>query len=141
MTIDELVENFELLGEWEQRYEYLTDLGKRLGTLPDADKTDMTKVHGCMSNVYIVGDPDPQADDVIRYRAECDTPIISGVIAVLLLLYSGKSPRDVLTISADEFFERIRLFDHLSPMRHVGVYAIVERLRAVARERADTLTG
>jgi cysteine desulfuration protein SufE len=86
-----------------------------------------------MSNVYIValaGD----GDGKLRFLAECDTPIISGVIAILLKVYDGRSVEEVLAVDADELFTKLDLFDHLSPTRHVGVYGIVERIRAAARE-------
>jgi cysteine desulfuration protein SufE len=135
-TIEELASNFEILDDWEARYEYITELGNRLGTLPDADKTDATKVHGCMSNVYVVGDLADDPPGTITYRAECDTAVIRGVIAILLMIYTGHTPQQVLDLDADELFDRLGLFDHLSPTRHVGVYAIVERIRTVARELA-----
>ena len=131
VTLNELADNFELLGDWDARYEYLVDLGGALGTLPDEDKSDQTKVHGCMSNVWVVGD---LVDGQIQYRAECDTSIIRGVIAILVKVYSGSTPNDALLMDADEVFDILGLFEHLSPTRHVGVYAIVERMRNVARE-------
>lgn len=127
----ELVDNFELLGDWDARYEYLVDLGNQLGELPDGDRTDATKVHACMSNVWVVGD---LADGLITFRGECDTAIIRGVIAILVGIYSARTPDEVLAVDADELFERLGLFEHLSPTRHVGVYAIVERFRNVARD-------
>lgn len=128
IDIDELARNFELIGDWDQRYEYLADLGHHLGKLEPEHRTDATKVHGCMSNVYIIAEP---ADgDTIRVRAECDTAIISGVIAILLKLYNGTTREQALAIDADELFHKLDLFDHLSPTRHVGIYAIVERIRA-----------
>ena len=135
ITLDELASNFELLGDWDARYEYLVDLGEQLGALPDEDKTDETKVHACLSNVWVVGDLE---DGLVQYRAECDTAIIRGVIAVLVSVYSGASPAAALELDADEVFEKLGLFDHLSPTRHVGVYAIVERMRVVARELIGT---
>ena len=81
--------------------------------------------------MYVVGTLN---DGVIEYRAECDTPIIRGVIALLLMVYGGKTPAEALAIDADELFDKLGLFEHLSPTRHVGVYAIVERIRAVAHE-------
>lgn len=135
MDIDELAKNFALLGDWDQRYEYLTDIGKKLGTLEPADRTDATKVHGCMSNVFITGSLQG-TDGRIAFRAECDTAVISGVIALLLKLYNGLTSEMALAFDADDLFDKLDLFDHLSPTRHVGVYAIVERIRAVARELA-----
>jgi cysteine desulfuration protein SufE len=133
MDIDTLARNFELLGDWDQRYEYLSDIGTKLGVLENEQRTDATKVHGCMSNVYIIAEP-AGADGKIRFRAECDTAIIAGVIAILLKVYNGHTPEEAIALDADELFAKLDLFDHLSPTRHVGVYAIVERMRAAARE-------
>ncbi len=133
-SIDELAENFEMLGDWDERYEYIADLGAKMPPLTSAEKTDTTKVHACMSNVWVTGDLRDGNDAGIQFRAECDTPIIRGVIAILLLVYTGTTPQQALDLDADELFERLGLFDHLSPTRHVGIYAIVERIRAVARE-------
>jgi len=132
MDIDQLARNFELLGDWDQRYEYLADIGAKLGALEPEHRTDTTKVHGCMSNVYIIAEP-TGTDGKIRFRAECDTAIISGVIAILLKVYNGQTPQEAVDLDADDLFAKLDLFDHLSPTRHVGVYAIVERLRAAAR--------
>ena len=130
-SLSELAENFEMLGDWDTRYEYLMDLGKRLTGLTDADKTDTSKVHGCMSNVWIVGDLD--AHGTITFRAECDTAVIRGVIAVLVEIYSGSTPQACMALDPDEMFDQLGLFDHLSPTRHVGVYAIVMRLQQIAQ--------
>ena len=133
-TIDSLADDFEMLGDWEQRYEYIAELGETLGELSEADRHDGSKVHGCMSNVYVVGELSDDPPGTIRYRAECDTAIIRGVIAILLMIYKDRTPQEALEVDADQLFDRLGLFDHLSPTRHVGIYAIVERIRAVARE-------
>ena len=140
MDIDTLARNFELLGDWDQRYEYLSDIGSRLGVLEPEHRTDATKVHGCMSNVYIIAEPSGD-DRRLRFRAECDTAIISGVIAILLKVYNGLTPQEAVELDADELFTKLDLFDHLSPTRHVGVYAIVERMRAAAREAEARMDG
>lgn len=129
-SLEELADNFELLGDWDTRYEYLMDLGNRLEALPEADKTDATKVHGCMSNVWIVGDAED--DGTITFRAECDTAVIRGVIAVLVEIYSGSTPDACMALDPDQMFDKLGLFDHLSPTRHVGVYAIVMRMQQIA---------
>jgi cysteine desulfuration protein SufE len=134
-SLEEIADNLEILGDWDTRYEYLMDLGKQLDELPDSDKTNATKVHGCMSNVWVVGDA--QSDGTIIYRAECDTAVIRGVIAVLVAIYSGQPPQACLDLEADDVFERLGLFDHLSPTRHVGVYGIVMRMQQIATEIAD----
>ena len=132
ISVDELAENFEILGDWDQRYEYITDLGEKLGDLAAERKNNSTKVHGCMSNVYVVGDLTDA--NTITFSAECDTAVIRGVIAILLMVYNGNTPNDALTLDSDDLFDKLGLFDHLSPTRHVGVYAIVERIRSVAIE-------
>ncbi len=136
MDIDTLARNFELLGDWDQRYEYLSDIGAKLGVLEAEHRTDATKVHGCMSNVYIIAEPAGDQGS-IRYRAECDTAIIAGVIAILLKVYNGLTPQEAIDLDADELFTKLDLFDHLSPTRHVGVYAIVERMRQAARQAME----
>jgi len=140
MDIDQLARNFELLGDWEQRYEYLADIGVKLGALEPEHRTDTTKVHGCMSNVYIIAEP-IGTESKIRFRAECDTAIISGVIAILIKVYNDRSPQEAIDLDADDLFAKLDLFDHLSPTRHVGVYAIVERIRAAARALQATAAG
>ena len=130
IPLEELADNFELLGDWDTRYEYLMDLGKQLGELPEAAKTDEAKVHGCMSNVWVVADLNDEG--TVQFRAECDTAVIRGVIAVLVAVYSGQTPVACQDLDADEVFETLGLFDHLSPTRHVGVYAIVMRMQQAA---------
>lgn len=131
MEIQTLVDNFNTLPNWEQRYDYIIEHGRRLGILPESEKEDDAKVRGCMSDVWIVGDFN---DGALIFRGECDTPIIRGVVALLVEVYSGRTPQEILALDPDEIFSRTHLFDHLSPSRHVGVYAIVHRLRMIARE-------
>lgn len=135
-VIQELAEDFELLGEWDQRYEYIIEIGEGLSGLPAESKTDATQVHGCTSTVHIVGELNGDQPPVMRYEADCDTTIMRGVIAILLMVYNGKTPAECLDYDADEVFEELGLFENLSPTRHVGVYTIVERIREIAQECA-----
>lgn len=130
--LTEIVETFELLGDWDQRYAYLIELGERLPPMPDALKTPDNHVKPCMSTVHVAAYPDPAAPDRIRYHGDCDTAIIKGVLALLIELCSGLTADEIQAIDMDEIFERLQLGEHLSPNRHVGIYAIVDLMKSQA---------
>lgn len=132
--LDDIVDIFELLGDWDQRYQYLVELGERLPAMPDELKTEANKVRGCMSQVWVSayraeGDP-----EMLNFHGECDTSIIKGVLALLIQLVAGRSAREIEQLDVDELFTRLSLDEHLSPNRHIGVYAIVELMKKQARE-------
>ncbi len=132
--IDIIASDFELLGDWDQRYQYLIELGERMEPMPESEKVDDNRVKPCMSMVWVRAFRDSRNPDRIAYHGDCDTAIIKGVVALLVNLFSGKSPREVVEMDVDELFDRIRLGDHLSPNRHVGVYAIVDLMKTQAAE-------
>ncbi|WP_455203114.1 SufE family protein [Kaarinaea lacus] len=136
-TLDEIAEELELFDDWEQRYQYLIELGEHMPTMPEALKTEDTKVKGCMSQVWI--SPYRQKDDAekIRFHGDCDTSVIKGVLAVLISLVNGKTANEIKTIDIDEIFDRLQLAEHLSPNRHVGVYGIVELMKTQAQQLED----
>jgi cysteine desulfuration protein SufE len=134
MTLDDMVDTFELLGDWDQRYQYLVELGQRLPPLPEELRVEDNRVKGCMSQVWVSAYRDPQSGDLIRYHGDCDTTIIRGVLTLLIQLVDRRRVEDVEQLDVDEFFERLKLDDHLSPNRHVGVYAIVDLMKKQARE-------
>ncbi len=131
--IAEIIENFELLGDWDQRYQYLVEIGEQLPALPTDVKTDANRVMECMSIVHVVADPDPDRPGHLLFRGDCDTAIIKGVVALLVGLFSGKTPADIERLDLEGLFKGLRLDEHLSPNRHVGVYAIVNKMMAQAR--------
>ena len=131
--LSDIVDTFELLEDWDQRYQYLVELGERLPAFPDELRTEANHVKPCMSTVYVAASPDPDNPGQVRYRGDCDTAIIKGVLALLIDLCSGRSVAEVEAIDMDEVFERLQLDEHLSPNRHVGVYAIVDLMKAQAR--------
>jgi len=133
-TLDDIVEAFELLGDWEQRYQYLSDLGEKLPSLPEEARTEDNKVKGCMSQVWVHAYRDPEHKGNIFYHADCDTTTIKGVLALLVDLMSDKTVAEIQAVDLDEIFDRLNLYDHLSPARHVGVYSIVEMMKQQARE-------
>ena len=131
-TLDEIVDIFELLGDWDQRYAYLTELGEQLPAMSDADRTETNKVKGCMSQVWVSAHKN-QDDNCIYFTGDCDTSIIKGVLALLIQLTDNRPLDEIEKLDVDEFFERLKLDENLSPNRHVGVYAIVDLMKQQAR--------
>ncbi len=131
--IREIIEDFDLLGDWDQRYQYLMEIGEALPSMPAEDKTDANRVMECMSIVHVVARPAGSLPVRLRYEGDCDTAIIKGVVALLVRLFSGKTPSEIDATDVDALFEGLHLEEHLSPNRHVGVYAIVEKMRRQAR--------
>jgi cysteine desulfuration protein SufE len=131
--LDDIVDIFELLGDWEQRYQYLTELGEKLPAMPEALRTEENKVRGCMSQVWVCACRDEHNPEIIHFYGDCDTSIIKGVLAVLIQLASGKTVAEVEQLDVDVLFSRLGLDEHLSPNRHVGVYAIVELMKQQTR--------
>ena len=135
--IDDIVDIFELLGDWDQRYQYLIELGERLPPMAPADKIDGNRVMECMSTVHVL--PHPLADDDagrLVFQGDCDTAIIKGVVALLVDLLSNKTPQEIEDTDVDDLFERLQLDEHLSPNRHVGVFAIVNKMKRQAAQYA-----
>lgn len=134
-TFEDLRETFDLLDDWEDRYAYVIDLGRELEPLEDEEKTDATKVRGCSSQVWMVSrlDGDPP---VVTLRGDSDAHIVKGLIAILLMLYSGKTPEEILKIDAKAILGDLGLEAHLSPMRTNGLHSMVERIRAIAADYA-----
>ena len=136
-TIDDLVEDFELFEDWEERYRYIVDLGKKLPPMPDDEKIEDNKVRGCMSQVWITCQPETaDGDTILSFRADSDAFIVKGLIAILLELYSGRRPQEILTVDATEALTRLGLESHLSPNRRNGFVAMVDRIRKEAQARA-----
>ncbi|HKP77600.1 MAG TPA: SufE family protein [Phenylobacterium sp.] len=131
MAIDdalaELKDEFELLGDWEERYRYVIELGKELAPLTDAERTEAHKVRGCASQVWLV--TEPQADGSLRFRGDSDAHIVRGLIAILLRLYSGHAPDEILTFDAKAAFEQLGLSGALSTQRSNGLASMVGRIR------------
>jgi cysteine desulfuration protein SufE len=101
--------------------------------MPAADKGEKNRVKECMSLVHVAAQPDPARPERLLFTGDCDTAVIKGVVALLVGLFSGKTPQAVLELDVDTLFAGLHLEDHLSPNRHVGVYAIVDKMKAQAR--------
>jgi cysteine desulfuration protein SufE len=124
----DIIDDFSLFPEWLDRYQYLIDLGKKLEPLDETERVDENLLDGCQSRVWLVMDGDASQ---LRIRANSDAAIVSGLIALLIRLYDGASPRDILD-THPEFIEAIGLSQHLSPTRANGLGAMLQAIRAKA---------
>ncbi len=134
-SIDELVDNFELLGDWESRFGYLIDLGKELPPMESADQCEANRVHGCQAQVWLK--LVPEADGRITIIADSDAFIVKGLISVLLAVYSGKTAGEILATDGEAELARLDLASHLSPTRKNGLFAMVQRVRELAAGTED----
>ena len=131
-SLERVMEAFEFFEDWEDKYHYLAELGQRLPVLPEEYRTPDHQVAGCVSQVWILAEVDNSQGPVVNLRADSDTPIIKGIAAILLAIYSGKRSDEIKGIDADGIFAKLGIDDHLSPSRHVGVYAMTEKIHALA---------
>jgi cysteine desulfuration protein SufE len=134
-AIDEIVANFELLDEWDDRYRYVIELGRTLPPLPDEAHTEAHKVRGCASQVWLLThvEPDGAAGPSLSFEGDSDAHIVRGLIAILFALYSGKRAKEILDIDALALFDRLGLRENLTPQRSNGLRAMIERIRAEAK--------
>jgi cysteine desulfuration protein SufE len=128
----ELVEEFRLFDNWMDRYQYIIDLGRRLPEFPEAERTEEHKIKGCQSQVWFIADKDGER---IRFRAISDAAIVSGLIAMLLRIYSGRRPRDIIATPAS-FVSELNLEQHLSPTRSNGLAAMLKAIHGFAEDAA-----
>lgn len=138
MDLEELIENFEFLDDWEDRYRYIIEMGRKLEEMPEADKTEANKVRGCTSQVWMTSSQETGADGgvLLHFVADSDAHIVKGLIAILMAAYDRKSPAEALAFDIDDLFGRLGLESHLSFNRRNGFFSMVERIKATAAEAA-----
>jgi cysteine desulfuration protein SufE len=132
-----LADEFDLLGDWEERYRYVIELGRELGPLTDAERSEPNKVRGCASQVWLV--TEPQADGALRFRGDSDAHIVRGLIALLLRLFSGRRPAEILAFDAKAAFDRLGLAGALSAQRSNGLASMAARIRRDAELSAEAV--
>ncbi|HEY8617132.1 SufE family protein [Phenylobacterium sp.] len=125
--LNDLSDEFEVLGDWEERYRYVIELGRELAPLTDAERSEANKVRGCASQVWLV--TEPQADGTLRFRGDSDAHIVRGLIAVVLRLFSGRAPDEILGFDTKAAFDRLGLSNALSSQRSNGLASMVARIR------------
>jgi cysteine desulfuration protein SufE len=134
-AFDAIAENLTFLEDWEDRYRYLIELGQALPPLASGEKTEAARIHGCVSQVWLVTEPKP--DGTLTYRGESDAMIVRGLVAVLIALYSGRSADAVAQTDAIAEFDRLHLREHLTAQRSNGLVAMVNRMRGDAAALAS----
>ena len=139
-AIDEIVDNFSLLDEWDDRYRYVIELGRSLGALPERERTEANKVQGCVSQVWLATTvhSNERGGPVLTFSGDSDAHIVRGLIAILFAIFSGKRAADILSTDAIALFERLGLREHLTPQRSNGFRSMMERIRADARAALAT---
>ena len=140
VSFDDIVADFELLEDWEDRYRYVIELGRKLQPLPESERNDVNKVQGCVSQVWLATTvrPDHSAPR-LTFVGDSDAHIVRGLIAILFALYSGKPADAILAIDANAVLGRLHLKEHLTPQRSNGLLAMVERIRKDARHAIENV--
>ncbi len=128
-----LAEDFDLIGDWEEQIQYVIDLGRELAPLSDDEHSAANKVRGCASQVWLVTEA---RDGLLHFRGDSDAHIVRGLVAILLRLYSGRTPADILAFDARAAFRRLGLDGTLSTQRSNGLASMVERIRRDAQAAA-----
>ncbi len=132
ITIDRIMQNFDVLSDWEDRYRYIIELGRQLPPFDEKYKVDDNLVRGCVSQVWLVTDVRDGDPPVIEFCADSDAQIVKGLVAILLSLYSGKTAREILTADIRSIFQRLDLAKHLSINRANGFASMVKRIHELA---------
>lgn len=128
-NIEQLIENFSTLEDWEDKYQYLIDLGEKLPPLSDEYKNDHWKVSGCQSQVWLVPHYDGKN---ISFQGDSDAIMVKGIIVILLAIYQNKSAQEIKEIEVEKIFAKLGLGEHLSPSRRNGMMSMVDKIRFYA---------
>ena len=129
-AIEDILDNFRLLDDWEDRYRYLIELGRDLEPLPDAARTPENKVQGCVSQVWLLT---TRQDGRVHFIGDSDAHIVKGLVAILIALYSDRPAGEILNTDALALFRELELEEHLTPQRSNGLKSMVERMRSDAK--------
>ncbi|MBO6554579.1 MAG: SufE family protein [Roseitalea sp.] len=129
-AIDTIIDDFDLLDDWEDKYRYVIELGRELPDMDDSEKTAANKVNGCVSQVWVVAEPGE--GETLHFRGDSDAHIVRGLVAIMISALSGKPSHDIVAFDAEALFKRIGLDSHLTPQRANGLRSMVERMKAEA---------
>ena len=134
-TLQQIIDDFAFLEEWEDRYRFVIELGKALPDLAEDKRTAANKVQGCASQVWLVSHVGDGADPVMTFEGDSDAHIVRGLVAIVLAIYSGKRASDIAALDAIDTFNEIGLVEHLSSQRANGLRSMVKRIREEAAMR------
>jgi cysteine desulfuration protein SufE len=131
-SFEEILADFELLDEWEDRYRYVIELGRKLKPLPEEERSAENKVQGCVSQVWLSTTVHPDGVPRLTFVGDSDAHIVRGLVAILFAIYSGKTADEILSIDANDTLGKLYLNEHLTPQRSNGLMAMVKRIRSDA---------
>nr|WP_321457709.1 SufE family protein [uncultured Cohaesibacter sp.] len=135
LTIDEIIENFSYIDDWEERYRYVIELGRELEELPPEVLNSDNKVEGCVSQVWLTTEVSgPDTNPILSFKGDSDAHIVKGLVAIALATFSGKTAQEILETDAEAIFGQIGLRDHLTPQRSNGLSAMIGRIKADAQK-------
>jgi cysteine desulfuration protein SufE len=132
-TIDEIAEEFALLPDWEERIAHVIELARTLEPLADSERNEATRVRGCASQVWLVSERRPDAPGKLYFRGDSDAHLVRGEIGMLLRIFSGRTPQEILSVDPRAVFERLGLMDALTPQRSNGLFSMMNRIQHEAR--------
>lgn len=135
-TLEDVLETFEVLEDWEDRYRYLIELGRKLPPYPEKARTEAHKVRGCVSQVWLNPHFSDDAPPLFTFDGDSDAHIVRGLVALMMLLFSGKTCEEILSTDAKAILEQLGLSKHLSPMRTNGLYSMLGRIQDLAQAAA-----
>jgi cysteine desulfuration protein SufE len=133
-TIDEIADEFALLPDWEERIAHVIELARGLTPLREDERTEAARVRGCVSRVWFVAERRPDAPDQLFFRGDSDAHLVLGEIAMLLRIYSGRTPQEILSVDPRAVFERLGLKEALTTQRSNGLFSMMNRIQQEARE-------
>ncbi|WP_407048006.1 SufE family protein [Methyloraptor flagellatus] len=132
-AIDDIIADFEVIDDWEERYRYVIELGRTLVPLPEAAHNDDNKVRGCASQVWLETHVDAGPPPRLSFRGDSDAHIVKGLVAIVIAIFSGRTAEEILALDPEALFASLGLREHLTPQRSNGVNSMVERIRRDAR--------
>ena len=133
-TIEELLEDFEVLDSWEDRYRYIIELGDELEDLDAELRVEENRVQGCVSNVWLIASFDASSPPQISFRADSDSQLVRGLVSILIMLCNNQPAPTVLALDVEDLFTRLELRNHLSRSRSNGLFSMVKRIRVLAAQ-------
>jgi cysteine desulfuration protein SufE len=132
-TIQEIADEFALLPDWEERISYVIELGRGLTPLTDAERNEASRVRGCASQVWLVSDAGSEKPEKLYFRGDSDAHLVRGEIALLLRIFSGRTPAEILSIEPRAVFDRLGLKDALTTQRSNGLFSMMARIQQAAK--------
>ena len=131
-NIQDMLDDFSFLDDWEDRYMHVIEMGKSLAPLSDSERNQTTKVNGCVSQVWLVTEVSDDAPVIFRYRGDSDAHIVKGLVAIALTIFSGRTAQEIADIDAGVILAQLGLAEHLSPQRSNGLNAMIARIKSEA---------